>query len=139
MHARRIDPGGPLCGVRRAPLVGLRILIVEDEALVALDLEMTLQAEGAETVGPCLRLDHARSIIEKETLDVAVLDISLGRETTYGLANRLCELLVPLVFHSGHGNSTALSQRYPRSGYCPKPCTPNTIVRTVVRAIEGRS
>ena len=138
MQARPIEQGTLAHAAgSAAPLAGRRILIVEDEALVALDLEMTLRAEGAETVGPCLRLDHAMAMVEEKVLDASILDISMGRRTSFALANRLRELGVAIVFHSGHADTGALDRRYPGAGYCPKPCMPITIVRTLVRTIKG--
>ena len=117
------------------PLIGKRILIVEDEALVALDLEMTLRAAGAETVGPCLRLARALAMAERETVDGVVLDIRLGREESYPIADLLHERGVAIVFHSGHADARHLHARYPGAGSCPKPCTPATLVRTLARTI----
>ena len=118
------------------PLIGKRILIVEDEALVALDLEMTLKAAGAETVGPCLRLARALAMAERETVDGVVLDIRLGREESYPVADLLHAQGVAIVFHSGHTDTGHLHARYPGAGSCPKPCTPATLVRTLVRTID---
>ena len=122
---------------RTHPLLGRRVLLVEDEALVALDLEMTLQDAGAETVGPASRLSRALAIAERETVDAAVLDVMLGREESFPLADRLHARGVAVVFHSGHAEPGHLRERYPGAGHCPKPCTPATIVRALVEAIDG--
>ncbi len=118
------------------PLAGRRILIVEDEALVALDLEMTLKGAGAETVGPCSRLVRALATAEREAVDGALLDIRLGREDSYPVADLLHAQGVAIVFHSSHADMRRLQARYPGAGTCPKPCTPATVVRTLVRAIR---
>lgn len=117
------------------PLAGRHILVIEDEALVALDLEMTLQAAGAVTVGPFLRLRDALPAVATATADAAVLDVMLGRDKSFALADRLRERGVAVVFHTGHSNSECLRARYPGAGHCPKPCTPATIIRTIVEAI----
>ena len=121
------------------PLAGRRILVVEDEALVALDLEMTLQAAGAEVVGPCLRLARALREVETPNIDAAILDIRLGAEESYPVADRLHARGVAIVFHSGHADIGDLRARYPGAGNCPKPCTPATIIRTLAQATCGRS
>ena len=120
----------------QAPLAGRRVLLVEDEALVAMDLEMTLQDSGATVVGPCLRLDGAMEAIQAHELDAALLDIRLGREDTFPAADLLEWLGVAVVFHSAHAGVRTLRDRYPRSGHCPKPCTPMTIIQTLRRTID---
>jgi DNA-binding NtrC family response regulator len=117
------------------PLSGRRVLLVEDEALVAIDLEMTLQAEGALVIGPCLRLSQAMAAIERTTPDVAILDIVLGRDDCGPLAEVLARRGVPLVLHSGHVDVFRMAERHAGAHACPKPCSPATIVRAVARAI----
>ena len=137
-RSENFAPPGPQATPAQ-PLAGARILIVEDEALVALDLEMTLRAAGAETIGPCLRLSRALATIEHEEIDAALLDIRLGRDESYPLADLLHERGVAIVFHSGHADVRHLRARYPGATACPKPCTPATLVRTLARAMaDGR-
>ena len=79
-----------------------RILVVEDEALILLDVEQTLAEAGAETVLSAVTTDDALAIIEAATLDAAVLDLHLGRDGwTYEIARRLQQKGVPFVFSSG--------------------------------------
>lgn len=140
MQARRQDKeAAPLRASRSAagPLAGRRVLVIEDEALVALDLEMTLQAAGAMTVGPFLRLREALAASASAAADAAVLDVRLGRDESYALADRLRERGVAVIFHTGHASTERLRARYPGAGVCPKPCTPATIVRTIVETIGG--
>ena len=119
------------------PLAGRRVLLVEDEALVAIDLEMTLKAAGAVVVGPFLRLAPALKAAAGESFDVAILDVVLGREKSYPLADLLAERGVPLVFHSGHLLVGGMAERYSGVLCCRKPCSPETLVRTVARAVSG--
>ena len=138
MSRRQHGTGAEALGSLQAcPLAGRRILVIEDEALVALDLEMTLQAAGATTIGPFLRLRDARPAVETTWADAAVLDVMLGRDESYALADRLRERGVAVVFYTGHANPERLRTRYPEAGHCHKPCTPATIVRTIVETIGG--
>ena len=119
-----------------APLAGRRVLLVEDEALVAIDLEMTLEGAGAVVVGPFLRLSQAMDAVARAgPLDVAVLDVVLGRDESYPLAELLAERGVPFVLHSGHVGSIRAAERYAAAHLCPKPCSPATILRTIVQAL----
>lgn len=137
VQARRQEEAGPagLQHTQAYPLAGRRILVIEDEALVALDLEMTLQAAGAVTLGPFLRLREALPAVVTLSADAAVLDVMLGRDESFALADRLRERGVAVVFHTGHSDPEWLRARYPGAGHCPKPCTPATIVRTIAETI----
>ena len=114
------------------------MLVVEDEALVALDLEMTVQAEGAEVVGPVGRLPAARRLAEGEALDLAILDIMVGTDEVFPLARDLAARGVPFVFHSGHADPKSLEGEFPWALHCPKPCSPRTIVKALERLAAGR-
>ena len=59
-----------------------RIFIVEDEAVVAFEMTDALEDMGFEVVGPSIHLDHAKEKAESERIDVAVLDVNLGRSLT---------------------------------------------------------
>lgn len=119
------------------PLAGRRVLVVEDEALLALDLEMTLSAAGAEVLGPFIRLSDALAAAGTMSVDVAVLDVMLGRQRSDALAELLLARGVAILFHSGHADGAALAARFPGAGHCPKPCTSATIVRRLVEVVEA--
>lgn len=83
------------------------ILLLEDEAIIAMDVEMTLQSHGYSVLGPCNSIDAAREVIRKHRPDVALLDVNLGRgETSFPLAEELHDMGVPVVFLSGYSSST---------------------------------
>lgn len=88
----------------RRVIAGLRVLIVEDESLIAMQLEDMLSDLGCEVVGPAMRLSVALKILDDgEAIDVAVLDVNLGGDTVFPAAERLRALKVPLVFATGYG------------------------------------
>ena len=119
------------------PLAGCRILVVEDEALVAMDLEMTLTEAGATVIGPCFRLSRATEAIRSEAIDAALLDIRLGSEESFPIADELGARGLAVVFHSAHAGEGALVRRYPEAGHCPKPCTPAMVVAVLRNAIDA--
>jgi DNA-binding NtrC family response regulator len=82
-------------------LCGARILIAEDEILIARDMEGAFLDAGAEVVGPCTTLPEARDAARKERLSLAVLDMRLGRETTEDVVDLLTERGIPFLFYSG--------------------------------------
>jgi CheY-like chemotaxis protein len=84
-------------------LQGLRVLVVEDEPVVAMYLEDLLEALGCETVGPASRLADGLVLAEAGGFDVAILDINLGGERSTPIAESLRARGVPLAFASGYG------------------------------------
>ncbi len=83
-------------------LVGKRVLLVEDEALIAMMLEEALGDLGCEVIGPVARLDAARQIIEAERFDCALIDIDLRGHPAYPLAELLDARGVPFGFVTGY-------------------------------------
>lgn len=82
---------------------GKRILLVEDEALVAMLLEDMVAELGATVVGLESRVDLAVACAESEELDAAILDINLGGQRSYAVADALRLRGVPFVFATGYG------------------------------------
>jgi light-regulated signal transduction histidine kinase (bacteriophytochrome)/CheY-like chemotaxis protein len=82
-------------------LRGARVLLVEDQFLIALDVESMLLAAGAAQVETCATLAEAFARLAGFRPDIAVLDVQLGAETSEPLARRLGEMGVPFAFASG--------------------------------------
>jgi CheY-like chemotaxis protein len=87
------------------PLQGVRVLLVEDEALVAMLMEDMLADQGCSVVATAPRLDEALAHAQDLTLefDVAVLDLNLAGENTFSVAQALEKRSVPFVFATGYG------------------------------------
>ncbi|GJE52807.1 hypothetical protein GOFOIKOB_5881 [Methylobacterium tardum] len=85
------------------PLVGHRILLVEDEYLIAMEMERWLRDAGAEVIGPVPSVEQALDLIEDEGApDAAILDVNLGDgERVFPVADRLDGLGVPYLFATG--------------------------------------
>jgi DNA-binding response OmpR family regulator len=82
---------------------GLRVLVVEDEFLLACSLEEDLLSFGFAVVGPFSGVAQAAQVASTEALDLAVLDINLRGEMVYPLAERLMERGIPVLFLTGYG------------------------------------
>ena len=91
----------PVPAQQKAPLQGRKILVVEDEATIALNLAKALQRAGAIVVGPVASVAAAHGAMADHRLDGALLDIRLRSETSFPLADVLAALGVPFVFVSG--------------------------------------
>jgi CheY-like chemotaxis protein len=86
-------------------LVGKRILVVEDEAMVAVMVEDRLNDLGAIVVGPAGSISAGLVLASQENLDAALLDINVRSDRIDPVADRLRERNVPIVFATGYGAS----------------------------------
>lgn len=94
-------------------LAGHRILIVEDEGLLALDMEFALIDAGATVLGPVIQVDDGLTLLTAEPdIDAAILDLDLRGQSAYPIADALRERDVPFVFHTGQGGADDLRARY---------------------------
>ncbi|MDN3566876.1 response regulator [Paeniroseomonas aquatica] len=84
-------------------LTGRRILVVEDEALVAMLVEDALLDAGAIVLGPVATVAEALALLQQDIPDVAVLDLNLAGETSTPVADRLVTMGVPFVVATGYG------------------------------------
>jgi CheY-like chemotaxis protein len=86
------------------PAAGLRVLVVEDEIIVALLLEEMLMELGHTVVGPVARLDIAVEMAQGEAFDVAILDVNLEGKEAFPVADAIGARGIPYVFATGYGN-----------------------------------
>src|SRR5215831_14789420 len=79
-------------------LAGTRILIVEDEVIVAMDIQTILEDEGAKVVGPAHTLNQALELASQADITLAILDWRLGKDSVGPLARMLASRNIPFVF-----------------------------------------
>ena len=121
-------------GTPHERLLGKRVLIVEDEALLALELQLAFEDEGAEVLGPALSLMKAlETVTHEREIDVAVLDVDLAGEDVYPIAELLLQRGVPFIFHTAHGSRNVLSGLFPGALTCTKPTLPDTLIGHLMR------
>lgn len=122
----------------RTSLGGVRVLLVEDQALIALDLQDALEDRGAVVVGPCLGLDAAmRATAAEASIDGAILDVDLGEEDVFPLANHLVARGVPFLFHTGRADLDRLHGRYADAPVFLKPARAEDIAHQLCGVIDG--
>ncbi|MCJ7420940.1 response regulator [Sphingomicrobium astaxanthinifaciens] len=114
-----------------------RVLVVEDEILIALDLQHTLEDAGYEVIGPHENVADSLATIATAHPDAAILDVQLDGEDVFPVAEQLKAEGVPIVFHSGHAEPAQLQERFPEARFCSKPCTPALLESELRIAIEG--
>ena len=101
-------------------LSGCRVLVVEDEMLVAWEVEDVLSDWGCTVVGPVGRVDKALAMRDAEAIDMAVLDINLNGQKSYPVADALEARSVPFVFLTGYSKDS-LPSRYQTCPMLQKP------------------
>jgi len=85
-------------------LNGRRILVVEDEMLIAVTIEDALTELGCEIVGPVASLDAALVLAGREILDGAILDVTIRGGMVFPVAEKLLARDIPFVLASGYGD-----------------------------------
>ena len=88
---------------QEAQLSGMRILVVEDEPLLAMASADLLADSGCTVAGPVSSVKQGMRLIEKEAIDGAILDINLRGEMVFPLADALAERSIPFVYVTGYG------------------------------------
>ena len=97
------------------------VLIVEDDPIIALDFEDTISGFGTRTVRTAGSVAVALQMIEQRAPDFALLDVSLGRETSLAVAERLDALKIPYVFVTGYASDVTLLAAFADRPRLPKP------------------
>lgn len=108
-----------------------RILIAEDEMIVAFDLCETLEEAGFTINGPHATVASATRAIEHELPDIALLDVSLQDDLSYGLAKQLVAKGVTIIFHSGLHTRDSVTRNFPGAQVLLKPCPPADVLEAV--------
>ena len=118
-------------------LAGLRILLLEDEYLIAMDVELLCRDNGAAEVHIKRALDELDQIGGVDGFDVAVIDLMLSGLSTLPFAERLREAGVPFVFASGYAEDEALSA-FPEVAIVGKPYSGSDLVAAIAAAAARR-
>lgn len=118
-------------------LRGCRILVVEDEYMLADELEMELGDAGAVVIGPAGTVKDALAFIGSEQhLDGAVLDVSLRGDFIFPAADILIERGVPFVFTTGY-DASIMPSRFQHVVRCEKPVNIRKITQALGRVIDA--
>jgi len=114
------------------PLRGMRILVADDEFLIAVLIEETLRDAGAE-ISTAATLPLALKSANDEPLAAAVLDVRLGRQTSETVADVLAARGVPFVFYTGQALPDHVRQKYPYARVLNKPSSHGVFVETMLQ------
>ncbi len=120
-------------------LDGLRVLVVEDELLVAIEIQSLLDDLGCEVVGPVATVREALDVIRGQELDGAVLDVNLQGEHAYAAAEALRARSVPFVFVTGYTNLPGPPPPLETAPQLRKPFSAAQFAETVARVCGRRA
>ncbi len=114
--SEKVEEAAPSVSVK-----GRRILVVEDQAFIAMELQDFLEKNGAIVAGPAGRLRQAMSRVEKDDLDAALLDVDLNGEQCWPIADALAKRAIPFAFTTGFEASIAMPERFKGVPILSKP------------------
>jgi len=113
---------------------GASVLVVEDEALIAMDLQALLEDAGYTVLGPANSIAAAMALLDGNEPDVALLDVNLGRSDVFGVANELAGRKTKLIFLTGH-TAQKLPQAHRHRPLVAKPYLPHVLLQAVQQVL----
>ncbi len=116
-------------------LAGKRVMVVEDEFILAMLIEEVLTDAGWVVVGPFARVADALSAARTESIDIALLDVDVAREKVFPVAYVLEERGIPFLFVTGYGDSV-LPQDRPDWQACTKPYRPEELATRLAAMVD---
>lgn len=125
-----VDNGAPHSGLQ-----GASILVVEDETLITMLLEDILSELGCSLAGSAATLRQAQDMAQTLSPQAAILDVNLGGDPVFPVAEQLVARNIPIVFASGYGSS-GLPERWQGYPTLPKPFLPDQ-VESILRRVLG--
>jgi DNA-binding response OmpR family regulator len=125
-------------------IAGKRLLVVEDEFLILLDIQSTLETAGAKSVVTASRVQDAlNAIADSEKIgarfDAALLDLKLDHESSAPIAERLASAGVPFIFLTGAPTDIALAKQFGSIPIVGKPFDSATLLAALSNALAAKS
>lgn len=117
------------------PRPGTRVLIVEDEAIIAMTTEDMVEEIGCVVAATAGSLDDALKATERTNFDIVLLDINLNGEASIPLASRLRAAGKPFLFTTGYGNSIAFTE-FANNPVLPKPYRADQLAAKIAEMLE---
>jgi CheY-like chemotaxis protein len=124
----RVDEG--------ADLTGRRVLVVEDEFLLAMELEGLLSNRGCDVLGPASSVRQALAVVRDDRPEVAVLDVNLRGERATPVAAALQERGVPFVVITGYSDAQLSEPELRHAPRLDKPVSDRALCRAVAKALQ---
>ena len=116
---------------------GLSILLLEDEYLIALDAEDILTSMGVKDIQIVNTLAGAAKVAEEGAVDLAILDLNINGEMSFGVAQMFCQRGTPIIIASGYELRDRITAELESGGiYLRKPYTSESLQKAVEAALE---
>jgi CheY-like chemotaxis protein len=113
----------------------LRVLVVEDESLVAMFLEDVLEDLGHQMLGPYSRVDAALTAARAEDFDIAILDVNVNGQAIFPVAEAIAARGIPFIFSTGYGQKS-LPEEYRSRPTLDKPFLPADVEAVLAKLGE---
>jgi CheY-like chemotaxis protein len=120
-------------------LRGLRVLVVEDNFVLAESMKWALEGLGCEVVGPAPTSARALELLAEADVHAAILDIDLQGKSSTPVAEHLIEAGLPFLFLTGYGNATLLPEALHERRCLNKPVDPEVLASALAAEIEERA
>ena len=119
-------------------MTGKKILLVEDEYLVGINIRFTLNDAGYDVTGPIMRINSALSIIDDNRFDAVVLDVNLGGQYSIAIAHKLSERGIPYLLLTGYTREDLPPEVYD-APLIEKPFQEDTLLETLRNMITDKN
>jgi len=118
-------------------LSDVAVLLVEDQMIIAMDVEGMLEDSGIGTVVTASSVDEALRRLKDFAPDVAVLDVNLGSRTSAPVAEELRRRNIPFLFATGYGDQAMIPPGSEGAPVLPKPYERNSLIATLRSLLQG--
>lgn len=113
-----------------------RSLLVEDNAIIAMDCEDMLRDLGAETVEACASIEEALAYLSENVIDFALLDLNIGSETSVSVAAQLAKQEIPFLFATGDEDIEDIDTLGLKTIILQKPYTSNGLQEAIEKLTD---
>jgi two-component SAPR family response regulator len=115
------------------PLPPLRVLVLEDEWMIAEEISYGLSEAGMTVVGPVPDVVTALAVLEEQKVDLAILNVRLKDGDSVPVAKKLEEKSIPFIFVSGN---EVMPEPFSHHERLPKPLDPEHLVKVIRKAVQ---
>lgn len=116
-----------------------QILIVEDEILIAMDLEDMVAEMGGKAIASAYNIETAIRLAESIEADAAILDVDIAGQLVFPVADILAARGIPFLFNTGHSAEEMLRARYKSAPICRKPTLPRQLKQALQLLLSSRN
>nr|WP_111298481.1 response regulator [Paracoccus saliphilus] len=123
---------------KSSPADRFSVLVVEDEPLIALDVQMLLEQQGHHVLGPVDTVEKALRLLDNARPDVVILDLNLRGRLVTPVAERLRDLTIPFIIASADTSVVAGDAVYAQAEEVAKPIRLEHLLAALYRAVDGK-